>query len=150
MRRSGSLAIVTALLVARCAAAFVTLSPNAPIEAAARWSAAPHAETGFAGLHDGIQVAVAPGLAEELVRAVTGGVAADQVTLAERALVAAFRAWESPVLRFEVAVDGPAVEGAQAGAEVDVFAVPDAHPHSRPTTSSASPSPTRSWSRIAC
>jgi hypothetical protein len=128
MLRPRALAVVSVLLAVRSAAAFVTLSPNATIEAAARWSAVPHAATGFAGLHDGIQVAVEPGLAEELVLAVTGSVAADQVALAERAVAAAFHAWESPVLRFDVVFDGPAVEGTEAGAEIDVFAVPDAHP----------------------
>src|SRR5262245_26145341 len=128
MRRARSLAVASLLLAVHPAAAFVTLAPNATIEVAARWSAAPHPETGFAGLHDGIQVAVEPELAEKLVLAVNGSIAADQVALAERAVAAAFRAWESPVLRFDVTFDGPAAEGTDAGAELDVFAVPDAHP----------------------
>src|SRR5262245_4157350 len=148
MRRARSLAVASLLLAVHPAAAFVTLAPNATIEVAARWSAAPHLETGSAGLHDGIQVAVEPELAEKLVLAVNGSVAADQAALAERA-AAAFRAWESPVLRFDVTFDGPAAESTDAGAELDVFAVPMRIPCSRPTTSSVSRSPAPSSSPIA-
>lgn len=116
------------LLAARPALSFVTLSPTDTIEEADRWSAAPHPATAFKGLHDGIQVAIEPGMAEELVMAVTGSVTPEEVVLVEQAVVAAFRAWESPVLRFDVALDGPAVEGTTVGEEVDVFAVPEAHP----------------------
>jgi hypothetical protein len=113
-------ALALAVLLAWPAAGFVTLSPTDTIEEADRWSAAPHPATGFTGLHDRIQVAIEPGMAEELVLAVTGSATPEDVTLAEQAVVAAFRAWESPVLRFDITLDGPAVEGPTIGEEVDV------------------------------
>jgi hypothetical protein len=83
-------------------------------ERAARWGAEP---VGGAGLHDGIQVAVEPGFAGKL-----GVTDPAEVALLHGAVVAAFRAWESPVLSFEVFFDAAAEEG-PGGFEIDLFAV---------------------------
>src|SRR5262245_40421963 len=113
------------------AAGFATSDYVGTVEALAgseRWSAAGHPETGGAGLHDGVQVAVAPGLAEAIAVAVTGTVTPQDVVDVERAVAAAFALWESPVLRFDIAFDGPAVRGTFGGREIDVFAVPESDP----------------------
>lgn len=85
-----------------------------------RWNAA---ESATASLHDGIQVAVQSDFASAL------GATPEEVPLVEDAVRAAFSAWESPVLQFDVSFEG-AVEGVgpSDGAEVDVFAVPGSHP----------------------
>lgn len=110
------------------AEAFVTLRPQTTdLESAVRWNAAPNPVVGNAGLFDGIQVAAEPGLAEKLTMAVTGDTDPADVADVEAALLAAFTAWESAVLRFEVEFDGPAERGA-GGGEIDVFAVPESDP----------------------
>jgi len=107
---------------------FVILDPETnSLESAVRWAAAPSPAVGSAGLYDGIQVAAEPDLAEKLAMAVTGGAAANDVADAEAALRAAFAAWESGALRFEIEFDGPAERG-DGGAEIDVFAVPESDP----------------------
>jgi hypothetical protein len=110
------------------AAAFVTLRPQGGLESAARWTAVPDDLVGSAGLYDGIQVAVEPELAERLALAVTGDMQPADVADVEAAVRAAFAAWESSVLRFALTFDGAAQRGTRAGAEIDVFAVPDADP----------------------
>ena len=116
------------MIGARAADAFVPLDVDATIEATPRWSAASHPAIDGAGLHDGIQVAISAGFAEVLVAAVTGGMAPEDVTAVEATVGAAFAAWQSPVLAFEVTFDGPAVRGVAGGAEIDLFAVSDADP----------------------
>lgn len=121
--------LAAALLVSlRPAAAFVPLDPDASIETSPRWSAAVHPEIGGAGVHDGIQVAVSPGFATALVQAVTGGSAPQDLAAVEAAVAAAFVAWQNAALTFDVTFDGPAVRGLSGGAEIDLFAVPDADP----------------------
>ena len=93
-----------------------------------RWAAAPDPAVGGAGLFDGLQVAIEPGLAGKLARAVTGENRPEDVAAVEAALRAAFAAWESSVLRFEVTLDGPAERGPTIGREIDVFAVPESDP----------------------
>src|SRR5262249_43773207 len=95
---------------------------------AARWSAEADPFGSGTGLHDGIQVAVESGFAANL------GIAelADLYDVSEASLIdltavtvrAAFRMWETPALRFDVEIDGPAVEGPRVGREIDVFARP--------------------------
>jgi hypothetical protein len=132
--RSASLARVVALgavLVcgARAAEAFVVLRPlSQDLESAVRWSAVPHEATGGAGLHDGIQVAIEPELAEAIAIAVTGEALPEDAADLDAAVAAAFVAWESSVLRFTVEFDGPAERDPTAGAEIDVFAVPESDP----------------------
>jgi hypothetical protein len=116
------------LCVASVASGFVTLRPQTTdLESAVRWAAAPNPIVGNAGLFDGIQVAAEPGLAEELAIAVTGAAEPADIADIEAALFAAFAAWESSVLRFEVELDGPAERGS-GGQEIDVFAVPESDP----------------------
>ncbi len=93
---------------------------TATLEAAPRWSAAPVFGT---GLHDGVQVAVAPGFAEAFGASTPADVAAVESTVA-----AAFAAWETPDLHFDITFDGPAAEGVSSGAEIDFFAAASTHP----------------------
>lgn len=73
------------------------------LQAAARW-------TTTAGLADGIQIGVAPGFAAQL-----GATTPEQVALVHQSVTAAFDAWESPVLQFDVTFDA-------TGFEVDLIA----------------------------
>jgi cysteine-rich repeat protein len=116
-----ALALAARLATASGADAFVPLHPEAQIREAPRWSARPHPLVGNVGLHDGLQVAIEPGLAGRLAGLVTTDPA--RTAEVERTLESAFTAWESPVLRFDVTVDGAASLG-PGGAEIDVFAVP--------------------------
>ncbi len=88
---------------------------------APRWSAAPMAVTG-AGLHDGIRVSIAPGFVEGL--APTAG----RVAGLRSAVESAFRAWETPALRFDLHWDEAGTEGSLAGSEIDLFLVDSAFP----------------------
>lgn len=81
------------------------------LEQAARWSATPVLGV---GLQDGIQVSVEAGFGE----AISPG----QGATVEQGLLDAFAAWESPVLSFDITLDGP------GGFELDVFAVPESDP----------------------
>lgn len=118
--------VVLSLLVPAVAAAFVPIYLD-PVTSA-RWDAAPHAPTGGAGLHDGIQVAIEPGLAETLITASLGSVGPGDVADLEASIRAAFAAWESPVLAFTIAFDGPVDRGTDVGQELDVFVVPGTDP----------------------
>lgn len=124
MRRV-ALAFALVALLATPGNAFVTLRRTTPDDAAVRWSAAHHAAIDGAGLYDGIQVAIEPDFAEKLARAVTGTTDPTDVADISAALAGSFRAWESPVLRFEVTFDGAAERGEQLGSELDVFLVPE-------------------------
>lgn len=111
------------------AAAFVTLrAETTELRSAGRWVAAPAPAIGDAGLYDGIQVAIEPELAERLALAVTGEMRPEDVADVEAAVRAAFAAWESSVLRFQVTFDGAAARGPTVGSEVDVFVVPESDP----------------------
>lgn len=116
------------LIGARAADAFVPLDVDATIEATPRWSAASHPAIGGAGLHDGIQVAVSPEFASAIVLAVTGGMAPEDLAAVEATVGAAFAAWQSPVLTFQITFGSGAVRGVADGAEIDLFAVPEADP----------------------
>jgi hypothetical protein len=83
---------------------------------AARWSS-------LTGLSDGIQVGIAPGVGAAL--AVSG----DELADVEDAIVQGILAWESPALQLDVTLDASGTaEGADAGFEIDVFAVGSDHP----------------------
>lgn len=125
-RLASLLALAGVLALAAPAAAWVPLGLD-PV-ASPRWNAAANAATGTAGLHDGVQVAVEPGLAERLVQASTGAVAAEDVAALEQGIRAAFAAWENPVLAFTIAFDGPVVRGTTVGEELDLFVVPGSDP----------------------
>src|SRR5262249_1775272 len=77
---------------------------------------------------DGIAVAIEPGLPETLVLASTGALAPEDVADVRDGIRAAFAAWESPVLAFDVVFDGPVVRDPDAGREIDVFVVPRTDP----------------------
>ena len=104
---------------------------------AARWSAAPlpvfkneFGQTSFleTGIHDGLQVGIEDGFAEEL-----GASASGEVALIDGTVQAAFDAWVSPVVDFDISFDHP-IDQSQAqinpfaGLEIDLFAVPPTHP----------------------
>ena len=107
---------------------FVPLHREPDPQGSPRWSAGAHAEIGFAGLQGGLRVAVEPGFAAAIVGAVTGAEDPADIAAVEVAVAAAFDAWTSPVLRFEIEFDGPAERGTGAGAEIDLFAVPGTDP----------------------
>lgn len=113
-----ALAALALLLAPSGAEAFAT---QLPLRETPRWNAEPYRGT---GLHDGIQVGVEPGLANAF------GLEPAEVTLLEQAILAAFAAWESPVLRFDVNLDAPVVRGTQPGEgfEIDVLALPGDDP----------------------
>jgi hypothetical protein len=122
MPRGVALAMLV-LAAAATARAFVPIPPDEPIETSSRWSAIGHASTGGKGLQDGLSVFVAPGFAATLVTATLGTATAEDVADTEDAIRAAFAAWESPVLAFDVAFEAPAVRGRDVGAEIDLFVV---------------------------
>jgi len=131
-RHATAVLAVTALAICcspPIAPAFVTLRPGSTsLETALRWAAAPDPAAGGVGLFDGIQVAIAPDLAETLALAVTGATRPEDVAAVEAAVGAAFAAWESSVLRFQVSFDGPVARGPTVGSEIDVFVVPESDP----------------------
>jgi hypothetical protein len=107
------------------ARAFVSVEEVASVEAlahAVRWSAVPHALTRGRSLAGGLQVGVEDGFAETLALRVTGAGSPADVRDIEDAVTAAFRAWESPVVRFSLVFGGLAVRDPDAGGEIDVFA----------------------------
>lgn len=122
--RQLAIAMTTLVLVTAAAGrvrGFVTIAYDSAIDTAPRWSAT---EVASRGLADGkITVAIETGFAATLATAVTGTAAPEDVAAVEAALRAAFAAWESPVLRFEVTFDGPTIRDPSSGAEIDVFAV---------------------------
>jgi hypothetical protein len=77
------------------------LDVEATLRTAHRWTANPVREH---GVHDGIQVGIAPGIA-----AAFGFTTPEEVVLFDAAVRGAFAAWESPVLRFDVTLDAPGV-----------------------------------------
>jgi hypothetical protein len=117
-RASGLLAagIALDLLSALPGHAFRLYESN--VAEAARWNAEPGPAEGGPGLHDGIQVGVQPDFAEAFVSD------ALERALLEEAIVNAFRAWESPALRFEVHFDAAVSIGPGDGFEIDLFASP--------------------------
>jgi hypothetical protein len=83
---------------------------------AARWSS-------VTGLDDGLQVGIAPGVAEALQAP------GDDLADVEQAIVDGIHAWHSPVLDFDVTLDAAAAaEGPDDGLEIDFFAVAGDHP----------------------
>jgi hypothetical protein len=129
MRTSIGVVVLLLCCASGTSRAFVLLEPrDNDLESAIRWAARPDPAIGTAGLYDGIQVAVEPGLAEKLAMAVTGEARPEDVARAEAAVRAAFAAWENSVLRLEVTFDGPAERGENVGSEIDVFAVPESDP----------------------
>jgi hypothetical protein len=127
-RAGGAAAALALLAVAADARAFalvaeriVTSGPEVDVPAtlaqASRWSS-------ISGLGDGLQVGVATGFAAAL-----GAATPAEEALVNQAVAGAFAAWESAVLHFEVSFESAGVvEGAGAGFEIDVFAVPGTHP----------------------
>jgi len=92
----------------------------------ARWSAEPDPFGRGTGLHDAIQVAVDENFVRDLgAERVAELYGVDESLVAELAYEAirrAFAMWETPALRFEIAIPGPAVSGTSLGAEIDLFA----------------------------
>lgn len=124
-RRSPAILLYT-LALASNASAFVTIDRSANLAEAPRWSST---EIAGRGLADGtLDVAIAPGFAEAVTLAVTGGTAPADVADVERVVAAAFAQWASPVLPFTLTFGGPAVRGTTFGAEIDVFAVHSSDP----------------------
>ncbi|HEV7733497.1 MAG TPA: hypothetical protein VGR62_15120 [Candidatus Binatia bacterium] len=121
--RCSGLLLCAAGVLTGTAFAFVSLSPGTNLQSAPRWNAA----AGVGGSRVHLRVAIEETVAEKLTFAVTGATAPADVAAAEASIRAAFAAWASPVLDFEVTVGG-AVEGEAAGADIDVFAVPNTHP----------------------
>lgn len=87
----------------------------ATLAAASRWSATPGGAA--PGLQGGIQVSIAPGFVEGLAPA------SERVPELRAAVEAAFRAWETPDLRFDLGWDVEGSEGARVGSELDLFLV---------------------------
>jgi hypothetical protein len=101
---------------------FVNVGLNPSLAAAPRWSATE--VVSGRGLADGkISVSIAPNFAENIATAVTGSATPQDVADIQAAVQAAFDAWESPVLQFELTFGGAAVRGPTVGAELDVFDV---------------------------
>jgi len=105
------------LLVERIVLSGPGVDVAATLAQASRWSS-------ISGLSDGIQVGVAPGFAAAL-----GAASPAEEALVNQAVTGAFAGWESPVLQFDVSFENAGVvEGASAGFEIDLFAVPGTHP----------------------
>jgi hypothetical protein len=119
-------AVVCLLSLASRASAFLPIDLDAVNSA--RWDAVPHATTGGAGLHDGVQVAIEPTMVEKLLTASTGAVLPEDVTALRASIRAAFAGWENPVLAFTIVFDGPTARGTGVGQEIDVFSVPGSDP----------------------
>lgn len=121
--------VVAACLAAARASAFSLLAepgfgtPADRLAEAGRWNAEPDPFGSGTGLHDGIQVAIAPDFADAL--GATDPLLEARLT---QVLAAAFGAWENRALQFDLTFGGAPSEGSQAGAEIDVFAVPSSHP----------------------
>jgi hypothetical protein len=75
------------------------------------------------GLEDGIQVGVEAGF-----EAALGVEAPEEVALVRAAIVESLRAWETPVLQFDVTFDATVERGADSGYEIDILAVPGDDP----------------------
>src|SRR5262249_10531720 len=84
--------------LASAALAFVPLTPGLAPQNAERWNAV----AGPDGNVVHINVAIEETAAEELTFAVTGDTAPEDVAAAQASIEAAFAAWSSPVLRFDV------------------------------------------------
>jgi hypothetical protein len=98
------------------------------LASAPRWSAEPDPFGTGTGLHDGIQVAIDPGFADDVGAARVAelyGVERSEIdALVEQVVRQAFGAWENDALRFDLHFAGPVAEGPTAGMEIDVFARP--------------------------
>ena len=91
----------------------ILLTVDATFERAARWSS-------ITGLDDGIQVGVEIGFATDL------GSSGPEIALVNQAVLDAFAAWESPVLRFDVTLEAAGTtENPATGFEIDLFAAPE-------------------------
>jgi len=129
--RGAQLLLVIVLTGATCSATrALSLLPDqrsgdvtADLRVAARWSAEPDPFGLGTGLHNGLEVAVAPDFAAMLQVTTL-----EDVALLQDRIRAAFVAWETPELQFGVDFARVPVEGTNAGFEVDLFAVPASHP----------------------
>jgi hypothetical protein len=91
--------------------------PQQALADAARWASS-------TGLDDGIQVGVEAAFATDL-----GAANAAEVALIEQAVIDGITAWENGALVFDITLGAAGVaEGATAGFEIDLFAVPGTHP----------------------
>jgi hypothetical protein len=130
-RRAGAWLLAAALSVgvSQRAVAFSLLpdqasgNPINDLQVAARWSAEPDPFGTGTGLHNGIQVAVAADFAQTF-----GVTTPEDTSLLQDRIRAAFAAWETPELHFDIDFDQGAIEGTSVGFEIDVFAVPATHP----------------------
>lgn len=116
-----SLPLAPLLLAPMPVRAFVDVALSGDLASAPRWSST---EAFGRGLGDGaISVSVNDAFAADIALAVTGSAMAQDVADIEAAVRAAFDAWESPVLRFDVTFGGAAVRAPALGAELDLFQV---------------------------
>ena len=113
-----SLAFASTLAYAFAASGYSTLGNydfggvTSTHEITGRWSS-------VSGLSDGIQVGVEPGFAAKM-----GATTPEQEQAFRERVIAAFRAWESDVLHFEIAFDVPTTfDDPYSGNEIDVMAV---------------------------
>jgi hypothetical protein len=119
-------ATVWVLLTAPTTWAFVDVALSGNLSTAPRWSST---EAFGRGLANGtIDVAINGGFAADIALAVTGGALPQDVAEIESAVRAAFAAWESPVLRFDVTFGAAALRGPAVGLELDVFQVHSSDP----------------------
>jgi hypothetical protein len=75
------------------------------------------------GLADGIQVGIDPSIAMAL-----GATTPQEEALVFAAIEAAFRAWESPTLQFDILIDSSVSIGKASGFEIDLFALDGGDP----------------------
>jgi len=121
------LVLLLGTLLPRSAAhAFVDVALSGDLVTAPRWSSS---DTFGRGLGDGtLAVRITTNFAADVSTAVTGSAPPENVAAIESAVVAAFRAWESPVLHFTVTFDAPTVRDPATGGEIDVFQVLSSDP----------------------
>lgn len=129
----GLATVVLGLTPATKPVAAFSLFPDQPeddvrvaIETATRWSAEPDPLGYHAGLRNGLRVAVAADFAESL-----GATSEEDRATVARVIREAFRAWQTPELRFDVEFSRVPVEGIanpEEGYDIDLFAVRDSHP----------------------
>lgn len=106
--------IVAGLGAPSPSSAFTTIGVS--LEDAQRWAL-------DYGLADGIQVGIDPGIATAL-----GAVTPQEEARVFAVIDAAFQAWESPALQFDIVIDSAVSIGKASGFEIDLFALDGGDP----------------------